>query len=114
MDSISNVRSLLVFFVALFSTSVTAAPFVVADVISGVASCGVVLDGGPKVVVPAASMQCKFDVSSVSPGNHTVTMTAQTVNDPIWGTQESSPSAPFVFTKPAAPGIPTNLRLSGS
>jgi hypothetical protein len=93
------------------AASANAAPFVVADVVAGVSSCGVTLDGQPQPAVTASNNQCRFDVSGVSNGQHTMTMTARTVNDPVWGTQESAPSAPFVFAKPAAPAVPGNLRL---
>ena len=96
----------------LFSTVAVASPFVVADVVSGVTQCGVVVDTQPKVTVPAASLMCKYDVSALATGSHTITMTAITVSDPVWGTQESVPSAPFVFTRPAKPTAPSTLRLA--
>lgn len=102
--------------VALFAASPAfAAPFVVADVVAGVASCGVLLDSGEKVTVPAiyysTNNECRFDVGSVSPGAHVVRMTAQTANDPVWGTQESAESAPLNFTRPSPPGAPSGLTL---
>ena len=97
---------------ALASAPVAAQPFVVADVVSGVTTCGVTLDGVAQPPVTAASLQCRFDVAKVTNGSHTVTMTARTVADPVWGTQESAPSAPFVFVRPVAPSAPGNLRLA--
>jgi len=91
-----------------FPAVVHAAPFVYADVQPTVTSCGVVFDGAPKVVVPAVAGVCKYDLSSVSVGNHTISMTA-IYADAIWGTQESAPSPNFTFTKPATPNAPTGL-----
>ena len=96
---------------ALLPLPALAAPFVVADVVAGVSTCGVTLDGQAQTAVPATNNQCRFDVGNVSNGQHTITMTARTVNDPVWGTQESAPSAPFVFARPAATSAPGNLRL---
>ena len=104
-------RKLMAVIAALFAPAALAAPFVVADVVSGVTSCGVTLDGQAQTAVPASNLQCRFDVANVSNGQHTITMTARTVNDPVWGTQESAPSAPFVFSRPAATSAPGNLRL---
>jgi hypothetical protein len=98
---------------ALLPLAALAAPFVEADVVAGVTQCGVVLDSQPKALVPAASLKCRFDLTASLPsGAHTVTMTAITTADPVWGTQESSPSGPFSFTKPATPASPATLRLS--
>ena len=102
----------LALILALASAPVMAQPFVVADVVSGVTSCGVTLDGVARTAVTASNLQCKYDLSGVATGSHTITMTARTVADPVWGTQESAPSAPFVFVKPAAPSVPGNLRLA--
>jgi len=97
---------------ALFSQSVLAAPFLEADVVAGVVTCGVVIDGGAKVFVGAASLKCRYDLAGVSNGSHTATMTALTANDPVYGTLESVPSSPFVFVVPAKPSAPANLRLA--
>ena len=43
---------------ALVATPVAAAPFVVADVVAGVTSCGVFLDTGAKVTVSASNLLC--------------------------------------------------------
>ncbi len=104
-------RALAIF--ALLAASVAnAQPFLVADVTSGVTSCGVYMDAAPKVTVAASGTQCKYDVAGIAAGSHTVKMTAITANDPIWGTQESAPSAPFTFARPATPAAPTGLVLS--
>lgn len=88
-----------------------AAPFVIADVVAGVGQCGVYLDATPRVLVPAVAGQCKYDLAGVSVGAHSVTMTAMTINDPIWGTQESAQSVPLAFSRPAGPAVPTGLVL---
>jgi hypothetical protein len=89
-----------------------AAPFVVATVVSGVSSCGVFLDAAAKVTVTATALQCKYDLAAVSVGAHTVTMTAISTTDPVWGTQESAQSAPLNFTRPALPAVPSGLTLT--
>lgn len=108
------IRLILLCLLVMFAGLVRAAPFVVADVVAGVSSCGTVLDGGAKVnvVVATGTTQCKFDLVGIAAGSHTVTMTAIAVNDPVWGSQETAPSLPFTFTKPAAPVVPSGLRLS--
>jgi hypothetical protein len=94
---------------ALFALPVHAAS-VVGDVVAGVTSCGVVLDGGPKTTIPAVAGACTYNVNSVSNGSHTITMTA-IASDPVWGVLESAPSLPFVFVKPAGTSAPASLRL---
>lgn len=83
---------------------------VVGDVVAGVTSCGVVLDGGAKTTVPAIAGVCSYNVNGVSNGSHTITMTA-IANDPVWGALESPPSVPFVFIRPAGTSVPASLRL---
>lgn len=89
-----------------------AAPFVVADVVAGVASCGVYLDTNAKVVVPATGTTCRYDLAGLPSGSHVVKLTAITVADPIWGTQESVESAPLPFVKPGVPAAPSGLTLT--
>jgi hypothetical protein len=94
-----------------------AAPFIVTDILAaGVSQCGVFMDAAPKVTIPVTAVTggniCKHDVGAVSPGAHSATMTAISVNDPIWGSQESPQSLPFTFTKPAVPAAPTGLKLA--
>lgn len=99
---------------ALIATSAQGAS-VVADTVAGVTSCGVYLDAQAKQTVPVITTttppQCKFDVSTVTAGAHTITMTAISTNDPTWGSQESPKSSPFAFTRPASQAAPSNLRL---
>ena len=97
---------------ALFPAHALAAPFVVADVVAGVTSCGVFLDSGAKVTVPAANLLCKWDAAAVTPGAHVIRMTAIANGDPVWGTQESVQSAPLNFTRPISPTAPSTPRLS--
>lgn len=99
------------FALMFLATTTYAAPFIVADVAAGVTSCGVVLDAQSKIKITVVAAQCKFDVGNVTNGTHTVTMTA-IIDDAAWGGQESAPSAPFTFAKPAAPSVPSNLRLT--
>jgi hypothetical protein len=54
---------------------------------------------------------CSFDVSTVTPGTHTISMTAIAVNDPVWGSTESAKSSPLTFTRPTPPAAPTGLNL---
>lgn len=97
-----------------------AGPFVVSDPLaSGTTSCGVFLDAAGKVTIavvpataPAVGNICKFDVSGVSTGSHTIQMTAIAVNDPVWGSQESAKSSPLVFVRPGTPAAPTGLLLT--
>lgn len=89
-----------------FTFAASAAPFLVADVTAAATQCGVVIDGGGKVLVPAAGLQCKYDLAMVAVGTHSATMTA--LND--WS--ESVPSPPFAFSRPAVPAVPGNVRLS--
>jgi len=102
----------LIGLVAFLSAAAWAAPFVEADVVAGVTNCGVVLDGGAKTTIPAASLKCRHDLAGIAVGSHTVTMTAITTADPVWGTQESAPSSPFTFVKPVSPAVPSTLRLT--
>ncbi len=104
----------------LISSLAWGAPFVVSDpVITGVTQCGVFLDGSPKLTVPVTAVTlpvagniCKVDVGSVSTGSHTISLTTITVNDPVWGSQESAKSSPLAFTRPLAPVSPSGLSLT--
>jgi hypothetical protein len=103
-------RTILAMLLAV-SFAAQAAPFVEATVVSGVVSCNVVLDGGAKVNIPATALKCRYDVGAVAAGSHSVTMTAVSASDPVWGTQESAPSAPLNFTRPALVTAPSGLVL---
>lgn len=97
-------------FVLMFSPLAISAPFVIGDVISSVTACGVILDGAPKVVVPAGNLECRYDVGGVSNGAHSITMTA-IITDPVWGNKESVNSVPLDFGRPGIPAAPGGLRL---
>jgi hypothetical protein len=92
--------------------NVMAAPFVVADIVPGVAQCGFYLDTGGVVLVPATGATCRLDITSVTAGAHVVSADARTVADPIWGSQISAKSVPLNFTRPAAPTVPSGLVLA--
>ena len=105
------------FLLLLLPFSALAAPFVVSDILQvGVTQCGVFMDSAPKVTIPVTAVAggniCKHDISAVSNGSHTVTMTSITVNDPIWGSQESVKSPPLSFVRPAPPSAPATLQLA--
>lgn len=105
----------LFFVLLLFVTSVVGAqPFLIADVPAGTTSCGVFLDAIPKVTIAVTGLICKYDLAGIAVGAHSAKVTAIALNDPVWGTQESTQSAPLAFTKPAVPGAPSGLRLSAS
>lgn len=103
-----------------FPLGAVGAPFVVSDPLAtGTSQCGVFLDAAAKITIPvfpatapAVGNICKFDVGSVSVGSHTIQMTAISVNDPVWGSQESGKSSPLVFVRPAAPAVPGGLQLT--
>lgn len=99
-----------------FAALAHAAPFVVGDVTAEAVACGVKLDAAARVVIPAASNQCKFDLTATLPvGSHTVTMTACRAADclpDVFGATESAPSFPLSFVKGAPPAAPSTLRLS--
>ena len=103
----------------LFNLEVQASPFVVSDPYpeSAVQPDGflVVLDNAPVVESPAdpvtaSSVRFKFDVGSVTSGNHTMRVKAYKDNA-VWGRQESV-EAVFTFTRPAAPAVPGGLQLA--
>ena len=100
---------------ALFPVSVSAAPFVVADLADQTTThCAISVDGGAysaDVPVQGTPKVCKHDLSAVAAGSHTVTLKA-VKDDPVWGRQESAPSAPFAFTRPVPPGAPSGTRLA--
>jgi hypothetical protein len=104
-------RKLLILMLAALPMFAQAAPFVEATVTSGVVNCGVYLDSAAKVNVPVSALKCRYDLSAVSAGTHSVKMTAITADDPIWGTQESVQSAPLNFTRPVPATAPSGLVL---
>ena len=75
----------------------------------------VYLDGATAPIISPAQtvtggVRLHYDVSAVTNGNHTVTVQAVRV-DALWGRLESAASAPFAFTKPSAPDVPSGIGL---
>ena len=105
-------KALLAVFLFAFSSFVFAAT-IEADAPPGATQCGFYLDTStaPTLVTVTAG-KCRFNVSSVSVGTHSVTADAR-VPDPIWGTAISPKSSPpFTFTKPGPVGsAPSNFVL---
>jgi hypothetical protein len=98
-------RPLATAFILAVSLFATAAPFVVSDpVVVGVTQCGVYIDTAPMVSSPVVAAIggniCKYDLAGIASGAHWVTMTAITVDNPIWGSRESEKSMPLAFTVP--------------
>ena len=86
----------------------TGAPFVISDPLAlGVTQCGVYVDIDriltSPVVAAVGGNICKYDLAGIGAGPHRVTMTAITVNDTMWGNQESEKSSPLAFTVPGTP-----------
>lgn len=108
-------RKILLLVLMLLSSAAMSAPFVVSDPLDPRATnCGVFLDAAAKVTITVTAdgtdKICKYDVSGVSVGSHTIRMTA-IANDPIWGSQESVQSAPLSFVRPAGVSAPAGLGL---
>jgi hypothetical protein len=111
------VRFFLLLLLAIVSVA-SAQPFLYADTAGtsiSTTTCGIYMDALPKVTTPTVLVgtvvTCKYDLSGIANGSHTVKMTAIT-NDPAWGALESPPSPPFVFVKPAGITAPVNLRVA--
>ena len=97
------------------------APFVVSDPIptsAGVTECGVTVDAAAKVFIPIVAVtpatvpptvNCKVDTVPMLVGTHTIKLSHRA--GAPWNV-ESADSAPFAFTKPAAPVVPAGLGLS--
>ena len=109
--------SVLAFF--LWVGVAQASPFVVSDAYPSTATqpdgFTVSVDGGPVVESPAdpvtaSTVRFKFDVGSVTSGNHTMRVKAYKDNA-VWGRQESV-EAVFPFAVPAAPAAPGGLQLA--
>lgn len=96
-------RILAVAFAFSASSLAAAAPFVVSDPLTiGTTQCGVYLDSAPRATIPVTPATggniCRFDLGGVAAGAHTVSMTAITLSDPVFGFQESAKSEPLTFT----------------
>lgn len=109
-----------------FIPSAYAAPYFIADVNPATAECGVTVGALPKVFIPAQTVPvtateptgriCKHDLGALglAAGTYSLTMTAKALGDPVWGTVESSGTAPISTTKPAAVAVPQNPKLSAN
>lgn len=109
-------RFLFALLMALMAPLAVAAPFIVGDLADQTTThCALELNGGawgPDVpVAGTAPKECRFDIGNVAAGPHTVRAKAIKV-DAVWGRQESPPSAPFSFTRPASPAPPAGIRLA--
>ena len=103
----------------LWVGAASAAPYVVSDpyAVGATQPDGftVSVDGSPVVESPAdpvtaSTVRFRFDVGSVTSGNHTMRVKAYKDNA-VWGRQESV-EAVFTFTRPAAPAVPGGLQLA--
>lgn len=108
------IRRLLALCLSLFAASVYAAPFLEADLPDqGTTHCRLSLDGGafgPDVPVVGTPRVCRHDLVGTTVGAHSARLVAVNA-DAVWGRQESAPSAPFAFTRPAGPTPPAGTRL---
>lgn len=113
-----------------FSAPALAAPFIACDLDarathSAIAFCttinnattppscsqwGAWSSDAPAAIVGAAK-ECRHDIASAAQGQNMVVVKAIAV-DPAWGRQESAPSAPFSFTRPASPAAPATIRIA--
>ena len=89
---------------------VYAAPYAVSDpTTQAVTDCGIQLDNNVKmdidVEVVTGGKRCKYDLTTVSAGTHTIKATFVNI-DPTWGRSESVFSTPLTFTRPVA-AVPT-------
>ncbi len=102
---------LIAFF--LFTGTAMAAPFVVSDpYTSGTIPDGflVSVDGAAVVESAAVAAALRYDIGSVSSGEHTLTIRAYK-DTTEWGRMQSAP-VNFTFTRPAAPVGPSGIRLA--
>ena len=93
------------------AVSVTSAPYPAASSPQPT-HCGVFVDSAAKVEIPitidATGKYCKYDISTISTGSHTIKMT-HIAKDTVWGNLESTESNPLVLVRPGAPSTPTGL-----
>lgn len=95
----------------LLSVQAAASPFLVCDPQSGVAYYKITGDSFWSANIPAqADGSLRADLAGISSGTHNINIAA-CLNDPSFG-EVCSATAPFAFTKPSAPGAPTNTRLA--
>jgi len=108
--------SCVVFWLCIYAAVSHTAPYVISDpTTQSVAACGIVIDSAAKVESPVATVAggkiCKYDVSGLTTGQHTITATF-IGNDPVWGRLESVPSLPLVLSRPGTPTSPGGLAIS--
>ena len=94
-------KKLIVLFILVMASVVSASPFLVCDVDEAATSYIVVMDSGDEIETPAP---LHYDLVEITSGTHVVEVRAKN----IWGV--SSPS-PFEFTK-ELPANPSNIELS--
>jgi hypothetical protein len=113
-------KLLFIILVMVFAASISyAAPFLSCDPypLTGTqpTEFAIYLDGATiPIISPAQIIDgkviLKYDLSSISAGNHTVVIKAVTV-DPKWGRLESIATNPFVFQRLSNPPTPTGIGL---
>jgi len=107
-------RQLIAVFAALFPFAASAAPFALGDLPDQTTThCQLEYDGvwGQDAAVTGTPKVCRFDIAGATVSAHTIRMKAVKV-DPIWGRQESVPSAPLTFSPPAPPAATSTPRLT--
>jgi hypothetical protein len=101
---------LLAIGIVLMASVACAGPFLVCDPQTGVTSYSLTGPAWVPVTVTAqADGSIKMDVSAATVGLNSLTVAA-CLTDPVWGLLCSS-TTPFVFTRPASPTIPANIKL---
>lgn len=107
-------RLLLILLLAAVPSFALAVDIVSDPLAPGVNECGVYVDSTPYFFIPTTTTSsgeiCEYDVTFISNGAHTVSMTAR-LNDPVWGLRESVKSVPLDFVKPGPPVAPVGVRL---
>lgn len=91
--------------------TIWAGPFLVCDPQAGITSY--ILTGPawvPTNVTAQADGSIRMDVAAALVGSNAITVKA-CKTDATWG-EQCSASVPFVFTRPAAPVITSNIRLT--
>ncbi|MCE5334368.1 MAG: hypothetical protein LLG06_07230, partial [Desulfobacteraceae bacterium] len=116
MKTIFTIITTLALIATTATIAIAAGPYLVTDPVSGATSYTVT---GLPTSIAATSLTpdstgkygAKLDISSIPAGTYTVSATA-CITDSTWGQVCSAASSPFVFTRPGAPAVPTNLGLS--
>ena len=92
-----------------FASPVYSAPFLVSDPDPTQTADQCVYQEGAAaaVVTPTVGFACHADLSGVTTGAHTFSVTFKSS---LWGTQ--SAAVPFTFARPASIGSPATIRLA--